>query len=124
MVSFSHGSARGFAYAEGGGRCLTASQDSSALSAPLYERAIPIMTMIFDGHNDALLRLWRQGDQTGASFIRGDAGGQLDLPQARQGGFAGGLFAMFTPAPDKPGDILNMDPVDHAEALSATEAMF
>lgn len=82
------------------------------------------MTMVFDGHNDVLLRLMRQGDEAGASFIRGDGGGQLDLPKARQGGFAGGLFAMFTPAPDQPGGILNMDPVDHTEALKATEAMF
>lgn len=85
------------------------------------------MTLVFDGHNDALLRLWRQGDLRGASFIRGDGGGQLDLPRAWQGGMAGGLFAMFTPAPDapdQPGGILNMDQVDHAEALTATEAMF
>jgi len=82
------------------------------------------MTMVFDGHNDVLLRLLQQGDKTGASFIRGNGGGHLDLPRARQGGFAGGLFAMFTPAPDKPGGILNTDPVEHGEALKATEAMF
>ena len=38
------------------------------------------MTAIFDGHNDALLRLWRAGDDAGASFIAGGAGGQIDLP--------------------------------------------
>jgi membrane dipeptidase len=67
------------------------------------------MTNIFDGHNDALLRLWRQnqhpnqqvGDIGGQSFITGDSPAQLDLPKARQGQMVGGFFAMFTPAPDK-----------------------
>jgi len=108
------------------------------------------MTNIFDGHNDALLRLWRQnqhpnqqvGDIGGQSFITGDSPAQLDRPKARQGQMVGGFFAMFTPAPDKvandkvsihkaqnsnrqmAGDILNLDPVDHHDALHATNAMF
>ncbi len=58
---------------------------------------------IFDGHNDVLLRLWRRGgpDAVGA-FLDGNGKGQLDLPMARQGGFAGGLFAMFVPSPRPP----------------------
>ncbi|HEY1541551.1 MAG TPA: dipeptidase [Xanthobacteraceae bacterium] len=58
---------------------------------------------IFDGHNDALLRLCRR-DGTGApkAFLDGEGKGQLDLPMARQGGFAGGLFAMFVPSPSPP----------------------
>lgn len=59
---------------------------------------------IFDGHNDVLLRLWRHesADPVGA-FLNGERKGQLDLPMARQGGFAGGFFAMFVPSPtEKP----------------------
>jgi membrane dipeptidase len=55
---------------------------------------------IFDGHNDALLRLWkRKGHDAPRAFIDGEGKGQLDLPMARQGGFAGGLFAIFVPSP-------------------------
>jgi membrane dipeptidase len=55
---------------------------------------------IFDGHNDVLLRLWRHGGPDAPrAFLDGDATGQLDLPMARQGGFAGGLFAIFVPSP-------------------------
>ncbi|MGB2436124.1 MAG: dipeptidase [Candidatus Puniceispirillales bacterium] len=90
------------------------------------------MTMIFDGHNDALLRLWREGkhngDTTGKSFISGNIDAQLDLPKAHKGQMSGGFFAMFTPAPDiinpSGGNILNLDPVDHDYARDATHAMF
>jgi membrane dipeptidase len=55
---------------------------------------------IFDGHNDALLRLWkRKGPDAPRAFLDGEGKGQLDLPMARQGGFAGGLFAIFVPSP-------------------------
>src|SRR5262245_49880869 len=57
---------------------------------------------IFDGHNDALLRLWKRGGPDAPrAFLDGESKGQLDLPKARQGGFAGGLFAMFVPSPKK-----------------------
>ncbi|ORE96319.1 dipeptidase [Acuticoccus yangtzensis] len=49
---------------------------------------------IFDGHNDALLRLW-QKDRTGERFLGTNADGHLDLPRARQGGMMGGIFATF-----------------------------
>ena len=62
----------------------------------LSRRRIPI----FDGHNDVLLRLWRRGDPIRA-FLKGETEGQLDLPKARQGGFAGGLFAIFVPSADR-----------------------
>ncbi len=53
---------------------------------------------VFDGHNDLLLRLWLQeeGDPV-AEFLQGRQNGHLDLPRMRQGGFAGGLFAVFVP---------------------------
>jgi membrane dipeptidase len=55
---------------------------------------------IFDGHNDVLLRLWkRKGDDAARAFLDGEGKGQLDLPMAQQGGFAGGLFAIFVPSP-------------------------
>jgi membrane dipeptidase len=57
---------------------------------------------IFDGHNDALLRLSRRaGSDPVAAFLQGEDKGHLDLPKARQGGFAGGLFAIFVPSPRK-----------------------
>ena len=54
---------------------------------------------IFDGHNDVLLCLYRRGGTDAPrAFLEGEAKGQLDLPMARQGGFAGGLFAIFVPS--------------------------
>jgi hypothetical protein len=54
---------------------------------------------IFDGHNDVLLRLYRRGGTDAPrAFLEGEGNGQLDLPMARQGGFAGGLFAIFVPS--------------------------
>lgn len=60
---------------------------------------------VFDGHNDALLRLHRRaaGDPI-AAFLQGEEKGQLDLPKARKGGFAGGLFAIFVPTPERKAD--------------------
>ncbi|MEM8663836.1 MAG: dipeptidase [Pseudomonadota bacterium] len=51
---------------------------------------------VFDGHNDALLRLWRR-DRTGASFLGDGNDGHIDLGRARRGGLIGGLFATFVP---------------------------
>lgn len=62
----------------------------------------PRRVPIFDGHNDVLLRLYRRGGTDAArAFLEGEAKGQLDLPKAREGGFAGGLFAIFVPSPDE-----------------------
>ncbi len=59
---------------------------------------------VFDGHNDALLRLHRRaGGDPVAAFLEGEEKGQLDLPKARKGGFAGGLFAIFVPSTQKKG---------------------
>ena len=52
---------------------------------------------IFDGHNDTLLRLYRKGLSV-SSFLERGQEGHLDLPRARQGGFAGGMFACFVPS--------------------------
>jgi membrane dipeptidase len=52
---------------------------------------------IFDGHNDTLLHLYLSGGG-GRSFFIQSENGQVDLPRAKLGGFAGGFFAIFPPA--------------------------
>ncbi len=53
--------------------------------------------VVFDGHNDVLLRLGGpDGGGPDAFFERGDRG-HLDLPRAREGGFGGGFFAVWIP---------------------------
>ena len=59
----------------------------------------PRRVPIFDGHNDVLFRLFRRGGTDAPrAFLEGEGKGQLDFPMARQGGFAGGLFAIFVPS--------------------------
>ena len=58
-----------------------------------------VYPVVFDGHNDVLLRLGGQdGGGPGAFFERGEQG-HLDLPRAREGGFGGGFFAVWIPSP-------------------------
>ena len=92
---------------------------------------------IFDGHNDALLRLYRRGGTDGPqAFLHGEAKGHLDLPKALAGGFAGGLFAVFVPSrgkagrpasdalsPDAGGDAPMAFPVDTATAQGVVFSM-
>ena len=60
---------------------------------------------VFDGHNDFLLRLYNAPDRRDDLWLKGEtdadgkAVGHLDLPRMRQGGFAGGLFAIYVPSP-------------------------
>lgn len=63
------------------------------------------MLPIFDGHNDVLLRLTRKSEPDGGlqAFLEGDDAGHLDLPRARAGGLAGGLFAVFVPSHEPEG---------------------
>jgi len=64
------------------------------------------MQPIFDGHNDALLR-------AGAiELMAGRPDGHLDVPRARAGGLAGGIFAVFTPSPR------GHEPVDYGAAAA------
>ena len=53
---------------------------------------------VFDGHNDVLARL-HAGEGTEEEFLGGGGDGHLDLPRARAGGLAGGLFAIFPADP-------------------------
>jgi membrane dipeptidase len=54
---------------------------------------------IFDGHNDTLTHLYSLKQQ-GRSFLKRDDEGHLDLPRAREGMLAGGLFAIWAPPPE------------------------
>jgi membrane dipeptidase len=85
---------------------------------------------VFDGHNDVLLRLFKQTTPAAERrFLDGLEGGHLDLPRARAGGFAGGLFAIFVPSPgpDATGSISADTPFPPTpglhEAQAATLAM-
>src|SRR5262245_31557080 len=76
---------------------------------------------IFDGHNDVLLRLWKRGGADAPrAFLDGEGKGQLDLPMARQGGFAGGLFAIFVPSSDGSTGPSGETPARDAPSVSAT----
>jgi membrane dipeptidase len=56
--------------------------------------SLPPAIPVFDGHNDVMTR------EDAADFATGREGGHLDLPRARAGGLAGGIFALFTGTPD------------------------
>lgn len=60
------------------------------------------MQLVFDGHNDVLLRLWRNAAKGGdpiAEMVDGTASGHIDLPRAKAGGLGGGFCAIFVPSP-------------------------
>lgn len=93
---------------------------------------MPNQTPIFDGHNDTLLKLEvasRLGKDLDFADTRGET--DIDLSRARAGGFAGGLFAMFTPSRldrfDEPfdfADSANFAEIAQPQALGFTLAMF
>lgn len=59
-------------------------------------RPIPV----FDGHNDTLTLIHRASGGATRSFLEKSRMGHLDLPRAREGGMAGGFFAIFTSSPN------------------------
>ena len=76
--------------------------------------ATPALEPVFDGHNDVLLRLYNyKGADPVRVFFEGKERGQLDMPKAVSGGFAGGMFAIFVPSP---AGGTNMDTVNAAMA--------
>ena len=84
------------------------------------------MTAVFDGHNDALGKLQSDGGPP-AGFLTGLPERDIDLPRARAGGLAGGLFAINAPSPQADAVLAGSlsalpyaDPVDHAEATAFT----
>lgn len=66
--------------------------------------AVAILTrtsepVIFDGHNDVLLKLHSAGGLAACEgFVTGREGA-IDLPSAKKGGFGGGFFAVYVPSP-------------------------
>src|SRR5690606_38022936 len=69
------------------------------------------MELVFDGHNDLLLRLWRtmkSGGDPVAEFLNGTCEGHVDSPRAKKGGLAGGLCAIYIPS----GDLILKEPDD------------
>lgn len=54
------------------------------------------MIPIFDGHNDTLLK-FHMGKRAGESFFDRSEEGHIDFVRAKEGGFAGGFFAIFSP---------------------------
>lgn len=83
------------------------------------------MTAVFDGHNDALGEL-QSDDGAPEDFLTGLPGRDIDLPRARAGGLAGGLFAINAPSPhDLSGggslwDMTYSEPIVHAQATAFT----
>jgi membrane dipeptidase len=79
----------------------------------------------FDGHNDVLSRLHHACDGNEPFLTGGD--GHLDLPGAREGGLAGGLFAVFPCSPFRgAGNPFAVDyarPPDRREVLAETLSM-
>ena len=65
------------------------------------------LPVIFDGHNDLLLRLhFSSHENPHLQFLKGDGEGHLDLPRMRQGGFGGGFFAIYIPSDLKLDDLI------------------
>ncbi|MES0045390.1 dipeptidase [Mesorhizobium sp. M0091] len=94
----------------------------------------PDLVPVFDGHNDTLLRLYQSKDtDVEKLFIEGTQGGHIDLPRAKKGGFAGGMFAIFPPpvekskrsaVPPAPSDNEPLPPeLPRADALNSTIGM-
>ena len=70
---------------------------------------------IIDGHNDTVGVLMRSG----RSFFDRNVEGHLDLPRAREGGLAGGFFAVFIDDPERAARIAAGESVDTDEARQA-----
>jgi len=58
---------------------------------------------IFDGHNDALQSIYQPKNGKPRPFFKRNDQGHIDLPRMREGGYAGGFFAVFVPS-GKPDD--------------------
>lgn len=87
----------------------------------------PHLVPVFDGHNDTLLSLERRSQTPKErSFFEEADYDHIDLPRARKGGFAGGLFAMFTPTvrqKPKEGKEVDFKSPEHFKEVSQQEAL-
>lgn len=75
------------------------------------------MQLVFDGHNDVLLRLWhngKKGEDPVAEFIGGTSQGHIDVPRAKAGGLAGGLCAVYIPS----GDLILQEPDENGHYVT------
>jgi membrane dipeptidase len=54
---------------------------------------------VFDGHNDTLTNVFIPERAKGRTFFEESDIGHIDLPRAKKGDLAGGLFAIYTPPP-------------------------
>tara|TARA_R110002110_G_scaffold85854_3_gene224049 strand:+ start:1039 stop:2070 length:1032 start_codon:yes stop_codon:yes gene_type:complete len=74
------------------------------------------MIPIFDGHNDALARLWCARVDPVAEFAKPI--GHLNVPLARRGGLGGGFFAMYSPQDRAPFDFSAVSVADEGIVLA------
>ena len=70
------------------------------------------LPLIFDGHNDVLLRMFRAGESGSVDAFTNGRDGAIDLPKTQTGGFGGGFFAIYIPS--TPGDIDRFDAMSEA----------
>ena len=77
---------------------------------------------IFDGHNDSLGRFYPYTQEHVQAFLVRHTDGHIDLPRAREGGLAGGFFAVYasahTPGTDVPFEV-NHTPTGYEVPLAA-----
>ena len=62
------------------------------------DQSVPL---IFDGHNDPLLKLFEAGGVAAAETFMNGRNDHIDLPKCRAGGFGGGFFAIYIPSGDE-----------------------
>ena len=67
---------------------------------------------IFDGHNDTLLALVEPERGGPSTLFERNEQGHIDLPRMREGGIAGGIFAIFVPSQAKPNDFTRIADAD------------
>lgn len=79
------------------------------------------MHAVFDGHNDVLLRLWRNskaGADPVVEFRDGTREGHIDAPRAKAGGLAGGICAIYIPS----GDLILQEPDENGHYVTPLAA--